>query len=138
MNKTKTILAFGAIGLATGLLALSLLNSYVFHWMTDRVPLSICFWAMLCLAYTLNGMRVGKVVRAGQLLALVLLACGIVSVFVALPGWLNQTLQVLCFVALGAVCSSSIIDTLKARKAKKAQAQESPAEEAPAEEEIAE
>ena len=139
MNKKKTILAFGVIGLATALLALSLLNSYKFQWM-DRMPLSICFWAMLALAYSLNGMRVGKVVRISQIAALALLAAGVVSIFAAFPGWLLQAIQVLCFVALGATCSSSIADSLKARKAKKAQPEAAPVdveEEAPPVEEEA-
>jgi len=127
MTKWKTILAFGLIALATAVLALMLLNSYLYHWLDDGLPLSVCFWALLSVAYTFNGMKVGRLILVCRALALALLALGVAALFAALPGWLAQTVQVLCFVVLGVICMTSIVNTVKDRKAKKAE--EMPSEE---------
>ena len=130
MSKIKTGIAFGLIALATAVLAVTFLNSYKYHWMEDGMPLSICFWALLSVSFTFNGIQVGKLVMACRAFALLLLGAGIVSFFVAMPDKLAQAVQILCFVTLGAICLTSIFNTFKDRKAKKAQAEAPAAEEA--------
>lgn len=117
-NKRRTVLSISVLSLAVAILAFSLLNQFKLHWLPDRAPLDICFWAVLCVAYAFNVKQWGGFVKGCVAFAIALLGFGVASIFAAFPATALSVAHVLCFADLAAICLTSIVARQKEKRGK--------------------